>query len=91
MCDEELVERFVAVWQDDIWMAKTLPEKSKDLVPAKEGWILFDPPDFKEQEKTIEEACMGAQVDWLENGNIRKNDELARLLASVRRLFCKNT
>lgn len=91
LSDEELDEKFVAVWQDDIWMAKILPGNSKDLIPAKEGWILFDPPDFKEQEKTIEEASMGAQVDWVEYGKIWKNEELARLLSSVRRLFCKNT
>ncbi|MCW5824601.1 MAG: hypothetical protein KIT34_17510 [Cyanobacteria bacterium TGS_CYA1] len=89
--DSELNSSYQIRWQVDVWMGSILPEKNNLLIPAKEGWIHFSPPKLDLELKSISGSDFGAQEKWSDGVEWKRNEDLVKVVKTMKREFRKGT
>lgn len=84
---DDLKNDWTLGWQWDLWMIQGEPVRLDTATPAEKGWIQIDPPQIDKEARTITQCSLGAQVDWLENEQIMRNESLYSLLRGCRKIF----
>lgn len=84
---EDLKNDSTLGWQWDLWMVQGDPVHKDSATPAEKGWIQIDPPQIDTETHTITECFLGAQVDWLHNEQLMRNEALYSLLRHCRKVF----